>query len=47
MLESIRDQSFQSRDDYVQTGFVDWVQKWPGQVVIGTWDRSWPCGPMP
>eukprot|EP00435_Cladocopium_sp_Y103_P015241 s2361_g3.t1 len=41
MLESIRDQSFQSRDDYVNTAFVDWVQKWPGQVVIGIFNLFW------
>jgi len=41
MLESIRDQSFQSRDDYVNSGFVDWVQKWPGQVVIGIFNLFW------
>ncbi|CAK9071075.1 unnamed protein product [Durusdinium trenchii] len=41
MLESIRDQSFQSRDDYVNTSFVDWVQKWPGQVVIGIFNLFW------
>ena len=41
MIESIRDQSFQSRDDYAVTPFVDWVQKWPGQVVIGIFNLYW------
>ena len=30
-----------SRDDYVNTAFVDWVQKWPGQVVIGIFNLFW------
>ena len=38
-----RDQTsdFRSRDDYVNTAFVDWVQKWPGQVVIGIFNLFW------
>jgi len=25
----------------VNTAFVDWVQKWPGQVVIGIFNLFW------
>jgi len=41
MIESFRDQIFQSKDDYPLTPFVDWVQRWAGQVVIGIFNLYW------
>jgi len=41
MIESVRHVSFQSRDDYPTKAFVDWVQNWPGQVVIGIFNLFW------
>eukprot|EP00931_Biecheleriopsis_adriatica_P059471 TRINITY_DN3558_c0_g2_i1.p1 TRINITY_DN3558_c0_g2~~TRINITY_DN3558_c0_g2_i1.p1 ORF type:complete len:4446 (+),score=1220.06 TRINITY_DN3558_c0_g2_i1:273-13340(+) len=41
MIESLRDLFFQSRDDYVQVPFVDWVQRWAGQLIIGVFNLFW------
>jgi len=41
MIQSIRDICFASRDDYPVTPFVQWVQNWPGQVIIGIFNLYW------
>lgn len=41
MIETVRDQAFKARDDYAGSSFVDWVCRWPGQVIIGIMNLYW------
>lgn len=41
MITTIRDISFKATEDYPTKEFKEWVQDWPGQVVIGIFNLFW------
>lgn len=41
MIEAIKDDCLNAREDYLVTPFVDWVQRWSGQATIGIFNFVW------
>jgi len=44
MRESVRDQTKKALDAYAKAPRVEWVQQWPGQVVISVGQTYWTSG---